>query len=295
MESMLFEKDGTHTLALVTREEEREATIDVGAEQVTVVDMVGARRQQATPGGKLTLSIGPDALYVVGIGEQLAATATKELNPARWPKPAKPPRASRTARRLKTVPIFDGKFEDWAGATELSMINPKVAGLDASGIGYLAWDETYLYIGLAMRDNEMLNTQPRAKLYREDSIELFVSTEPRDENEGFGPYDHQFFITPNSGEGKPIVGEVTDREAGKVVDVVGAKFFAGKAGDGWAAEVAIPWSAFKDFEPKAGVKLALDMRVNDADSSHERFKIDPEDTVMDVANPTRWAFLVLAE
>lgn len=35
--------------------------------------------------------------------------------------------------------------------------------------------------------------------------------------------------------------------------------------------------------------------VNDADSSHERFKIDPEDAAMDVADPTTWSYLILSE
>ena len=295
MESMLFDRDGVLTLALVTRGEKKDVQIDVGAPEVTVVDMAGARQKQKTDGGKIRLTIGPDAVYVVGLGAALAAKADKALRADRWPKPAKPPRTTRKAGRLKAQPVLDGKFDDWTGAAELSMINPKVAGDDASGIGYLAWDDRYLYVGVNMRDNEVLNNKPRAKLYQHDSLELFVSTEPREDNAGYGPRDHQFFITPTSGEGKPIVGEVVDREAGKVVDVKDARHFVGKTKDGWAAEVAIPWSTFADFAPKNGAKLALELRVNDADSSHERFKIDPEDGNPNPSDPTVWSFLLLVD
>ena len=147
-----------------------------------------------------------------------------------------------------------------------------------------------------MRDNEMLNTQPRAKLYRHDSLELFVSTEPRAENAGYSPRDHQFFITPTSSEGgKAILGEVTDREAGKVEDVKGAKFWGGKTAKGWALEAAIPWSAFRDFKPGKGAKMALEMRVNDADTSHERFSLDPVDGRVVHSDPTAWSYLTLEE
>jgi hypothetical protein len=89
--------------------------------------------------------------------------------------------------------------------------------------GHLDWDDRYLHVGLEVRDNEMLNKQIRKYLYREDSVEPFVSAEPRDARSGFGPGDHQFFHAPISGGGTRIVGEVTDREAGVVKDVDGAR------------------------------------------------------------------------
>ena len=42
------------------------------------------------------------------------------------------------------MPALDGKFDDWKGATELYMQNPKVNGDDASGLAYLAWDADHL-------------------------------------------------------------------------------------------------------------------------------------------------------
>ena len=43
--------------------------------------------------------------------------------------------------------------------------------------------------------------------------EFFLSTVARDEGAGYGPNDCQLFIAPTSGEGGPIVGLLTDRQA----------------------------------------------------------------------------------
>jgi len=79
-----------------------------------------------------------------------------------------------------------------------------------------------------------------------------------------------------------------------VEDVKGAKFFAGKANNGWIAEVAIPWKQFAGFAPKPGVKLALEMILNDTDSTHERFSLISAGDVGKVPkNPTLWSYLLL--
>jgi hypothetical protein len=223
-----------------------------------------------------------------------------ELRPDRFPKPAKPARLTRVAHRFKTPPILDGNFEDWRGMTQIGLLNPKVNGYDASGVGYLGWDDANLYIGLDMRDNELLNNRPRAKLYQQDSVELFLSTEPRDSGSGYGPRDAQFFLTPASGEDKPIIGRVTDREVGIVTDVQGGRIFAAptnRPDHGWALEAAIPWTALAPFTPANHARLALELRVNDADTSHERFRLDAGDLTapLIVNDPSSWSLLELTE
>ncbi|MGI5868904.1 MAG: sugar-binding protein [Kiritimatiellia bacterium] len=293
--AMVFKKDGENRLALFTRGEPNVAEVDAGVAEIAVVDMFGGERKQATRNGKVKLSLGPDVVYLCGLSDQAVAGASPELRDDRWPKPEKPPRNRRAARKMK-MPTLDGKFDDWKGATELYIHNPKVNGDDASGLGRLAWDDNHLYLGVDMRDNELFNKQPRAKLYRGDSIELFVSTEVREENPGYGPFDHQFFLTPTSAEGVPVVARLTDREAGILEDVADAKCFLGKTSQGWAGEIALPWSGFPGFKPKAGAQIALEFRVNDADTSHERWKLDPTDVgFVHVEDPTSWSVLTLED
>lgn len=293
--AMAYRKDGENRLALFTRGEPLEAVVDTGVAEVAVTDLFGREKRMATDDGKIALTLDKHVTYVCGLSDAAVAAASPELRADRWPKPEKPVRNVRVARRMK-MPTLDGNFEDWKGATELYIQNAKVNGDDASGFAYLGWDADHLYIGVNMRDNEMFNKQPRAKLYRDDSIELFVSTEVREENAGYGPRDHQFFMTPTSGEGIPIVAKLADREAGVLKDVADAKFFLGKTSQGWAAEIALPWSEFPEFKPGAGAQIALEIRVNDSDTSHERWKLDPLDAgYVLVENPTSWSVLKLEE
>ena len=292
--AMAFKKNGQNVLAFYTLDGEKPVELDAASSKLVVSDMFGHEIPAVVQDGKLKLVAGLDILYVSGVGDAAVAAASSELRDDLWPKPEKPVRNVRTARKI-AAPVMDGKFDDWKGATELYIQNPKVNGDDASGIGYLAWDEQFLYVAVNMRDNELLNKQPRAKLYRQDSIELFVSTEVREENPGYGPNDTQFFLVPTSGEGAPIVAKLVDREAGKLADVVDAKFHFGKTAVGWTAEVAIPWTQFANFKAVIGTQIALELRVNDADTSHERWKLDPLDGNVNVESPPMWSVLKLAE
>ncbi|MBN2713445.1 MAG: hypothetical protein JXR97_13580, partial [Planctomycetes bacterium] len=290
----LFEKDGAYTLALFTREGAKNITLETDAQKLTLVDMMGKESAVEVKDGKLPLEVTTSVTYVTGLTAAIAKGASKELRADRWPQPEKAKRVTRSMKAFPTPPTLDGKFDEWKDMTQLSMMNPKVAGDDCSGFGYLAYDKDYLYVGVDMRDNQVLNTQPRTGLYRHDSLELFVSAEARDDNPGYGPNDYQFFITPTSAEGKPVVALLTERSSVSMRDLTEAKYSIVKTKIGWAAEVAIPWSVFKGFKPKAGEKLALEMRVNDADNSHERFCIDIEDAGgVKPHEPTSWAILKL--
>ncbi len=305
--AMVFDKEGEYTLVLWTLREEglsedktakKTIEIEPGVQTLRQISMMGTEVTRTTEGGKLAVEVSEAPVYLVGISPDLAKQASKDLRADRFPPPEKPPRAIREAGKLKKPLTFDGDFTDWEGACELSMRNPKVAGDDCSGFGYIAWDDEFLYVGVSMRDNEMLNAQPRAKLYLKDSMELWVSTEPRESGSGYGPKDKQFFLTPTSGEGKPILAKLTNVEGGVMEDIPGSKFRGGKTALGWAVEAAIPWATFPDgFRPKPGAKIALNMRVNDADTSHERWKIDPEDAShaggFNSFDPSTWPIVVL--
>ena len=103
-------------------------------------------------------------------------------------------------------------------------------------------------------------------------------------------------LTPTSGEGIPIVAKLMDREAGILADVAEVKFFLGKTAQGWAGEIALPWSEFPGFKPEAGAQIALEIRVNDSDTSHERWKLDPLDAgYVLVENPASWSVLKLED
>ncbi len=293
VEAILFRAKDSTTLALYTKGDKKTVRVPAGR----VVDLFGTPVEAQAKDGELELEVGGEPLYVTGLPADLHGSM--ELRDDRWPAPEKPPRATRIAHRLAKAPVFDGDLAEWKDALSLYMQNPKVAGDDASGMAYLAWDDANLYVAVQMRDNELLNTRPRHKSYQQDSIELFVSAEPRDEDSGYGPADSQFFLVPTSApDGKPFLVYLEEREAGVVKDVADTAFFAGKSGPGWVYEAAIPWKAIPGAKPKEGAKLALEIRVNDADTSHERWKIDPVDArdgKVLPEDPTSWSILELAK
>jgi hypothetical protein len=203
----------------------------------------------------------------VGVSPELADQSTTTLDPLRWAKDDKSVRITRHLPKANKPFVADGKIEEWDDALQIYMTNPKVNGNDASGQTYMNWDEKNLYIAVAMRDNEMLNTRPLNKIYQQDSIELFISTEPRENNPGYGPNDYQFMITPTSMLNKPLRVKITDREAGKMADVAGDRFFATKTNDGWNIEFAIPWSEMPGFTPKNDSKIAQVIVVKNSGTS----------------------------
>lgn len=292
VESMLFERNGVYTLALWTKDESRNITVKPGVAKLTMVDMVGKETAINVSNDELALTVTPDLIYLVGVSPKLAEKATTALDPLRWAKKDNAVRIVREMPRTSKSFAADGKISEWDDALSLYMANPKVNGDDASGQSYFTWDQNNLYIAVAMRDNEMLNKRPLNKIYQQDSIELFISTEPRDSNPGYGPNDFQFMITPTSMLDKPLRVKMTDREAGKFADVSGDQFTAAKTSNGWIVEFAIPWSEI-GYSPKVGSKLAMELRVNDADTSHERWKIDPDGTVIQPSDPSSWSHVIL--
>ena len=195
--AMVFGKKESEIVALFTKEGKKEISIQTRSEKVTLLDMVGNEKTMEVVNGTVNLTVNEDVCYLKGLDSQLIATASTELREDRWPQPEALGKSHRTGGLMAT-PTFDGNLADWQKATAIAMVNPKVNGNDASGIAFAGWNEEYLFIGLNMRDNQVMNEQVRGKLYRDDSMELFISTEPRDSNPGYGPNDHQFFVTPES-------------------------------------------------------------------------------------------------
>lgn len=296
----LFERDGIRTLALWSNQGERTISLDPDAATLRLVDIVGREESLAATGDRLELKLDEDVRYLVGVGPKLAARATNELNPERWPRPPVD-RARRVAHRFAKPPVIDGKLDEWVGATRIDLLNEKINGADGSANVFIGWDETYLYLAVDVRDNEVVNKNPGGTntIYRGDSIELFVSGTAKDNGvKEVAPDDSQFMISPASLDGTPQVLRVTDVFGGAVSPVEGLKASIRATTQGWVAELAIPISGIPGFVAKPGAKAALDLVLNDTDSTRSgRFIIRATDRTgtPNVKNPSDWALLVLEE
>jgi hypothetical protein len=71
---------------------------------------------------------------------------------------------------------------------------------------------------------------------------------------------------------------------------------AGKTDHGWMVQLAIPWSTLNST-PSVGRRLSLEFMLNDADTSHERFRITPVDAAADfkIPDPSTWSLLELTD
>jgi hypothetical protein len=298
IEAMVFDRKGEPVLALwaVDKEQSREIDVPAGDSKVVLTDMIGREKALQPQGGSVKVPVREAPVYLTGFSPKLLAEASKELRPDRWPKTEEIKRTVRTVGKLSRKPEMNAVFEDMKEGYEFAFVNEAVNAKDTSGFGYLGWDDEYLYFGANVVDDEILNKRTLNKLYQQDSIEFFVSTEPRETGGGFGPNDRQFFLSPTSPSGEPVVAELTERESGIVKPLDGVKSFVGPTNKGWAVKVAIPWSQLSNFKPAPGALLMVDARLNDADSSHERWKLDPGDSpLFRTEDPLTWTFVELKE
>ena len=86
---------------------------------------------------------------------------------------------------LRGTPSLDGVLNDWL----LSDMTPAVLNTeeqvhsgpwddpeDCSGEFYLMWDDTNIYIGVIVKDEDLSNTQAAGSIWNADCIEVFFAT-----------------------------------------------------------------------------------------------------------------------
>ncbi len=299
--AMVFERDGVHTVGLWATEGTEEIEIAPDSTKLRLYNVVGTERPvPAQRDGKLKLTLTEDVQYLVGVGPALAAQAKTKLPDEHWPKKVIP-RVTRVATRLAQPPVFDGKFDDWKDVPTTELVDEKIHVDDVSGVFRLGWDDNFLYVGVDIRDNEILNKNPgdTHTIFRGDSVELFISaTAKEDGARQRAPDDYQFMISPTSRDGEPKAIYVLDTFAGTVEPIAGGKTSIIRTSRGWAAEIGIPWKNLAVESPRPGTVIALDLFINDTDTPRNgRFRVGPNDRegMASVSNPSGWSFLKLGE
>ncbi len=253
--AMLFERDGEYTLALWTLEEDRTVEIDTAADEVTVVDLMGAAEQRQTSNGKLTLDLSGAVTYVVGVGEQLARQATppdQPLNPDRWSTRE----GSFTASRAQGMQI-DGDLSEWDGVEAVKLTGETTASAEAM----FKWDEKTLYA--AIRVN---NADDKPGVFT-----VNLSTRPELGSTGLMYYDWAFTLVPGKdGDfGRLSLKRGMSAETGEYRNGRSdpGHRWAVKAHDGgWTAELAMPTSKLAGFpEPQVGTKIGVKLEYKQGD------------------------------
>jgi hypothetical protein len=229
-------------------------------------------------------------------------TSTPTIAPPTPTKTSTPiTRVSSEAAFLSTPPTIDGSWGEWT-TTQYPIKNVVFGAANWSGSSDLqasyrvGWDSKYLYLAVKVIDDVYVQNASGANLYKGDSIELLLSTNPNADSSSLGltAADYQIGISP----GNPSIGENMEAylwypqsKAGSLSNVaIGAVPMT----DGYRIEFAIPWSVF-GISPVKGQVLGFAVSVSDNDNQAK----DVQQTLIssvphrDLTDPTTWGLLTL--
>jgi LCP family protein required for cell wall assembly len=180
-------------------------------------------------------------------------------------------------------PVF-GR-ENWAGPDDLS------------ARWNLAWDQQYLYLALQVQDDVYVPAAPGENLYKGDSLELLLNTDPGSRVQNtLTDHDFQLGIALGDLSLTPLAPEaylwLPEDEARSIAGVVvAARLVEG----GYNVEVAIPWLIFRVAPPFAGEGFAFALTLNDDDTPSSAEQETQVSSVKDrkLVDPFTWGIMVL--
>jgi len=208
------------------------------------------------------------------------------------------------AKYLSKKPVLDGDWGDWKQNTIAYPAYYVVYGLkawendsDCEASFILGWDESFLYVGVKVKDDTYVQNASGELLYKGDGVELLIDTDLLGDfnSSSLNEDDFQIGIAPGKGStsGAPEAylwypqskkGSITDQ-----IDIA-ATSTAGI----YRVEIRIPWSVLQ-ITPKKGMRLGFEFSVSDNDNPAENIQQTmlaniPTHSFMD---PTTWGELVL--
>jgi len=168
----------------------------------------------------------------------------------------------KTAECARLTPKIDGTLDEWKGVSPLTMKN-NVNGADVTAWTevYTAYDSTTFYMAVRAHEPDAIEALPaggaamrdKLKLWRHDSVEMFLCTEQPGLKEAMlnlADQYHQFIIDPNGNlfDGYKSIN-AKGLDATKNIPI---KYVARKGKDGYVIEAAIPFAALNAVPPKPG-------------------------------------------
>ncbi len=156
-----------------------------------------------------------------------------------------------TAKKALSPVAVDGTLEEsiWAITNQISLVSS--GSTDNTAYFGVLWDENYLYVGVKVKDANLVNDGRVA--WHNDGVEICINGN-NNKGSGFDLHDRQFIKTYNSYWIQEKEGYNKDVKQGWAL-----------TDDGYSMEFAIPWNNFS-VTPAAGNKIGFDMAVNDDDN-----------------------------
>jgi tetratricopeptide (TPR) repeat protein len=169
-----------------------------------------------------------------------------------------------TIKKTSQAPVIDGKAENlWSNAKRYEIDNviysPATSDEDLSAYYKAMWDAENLYLLVDVIDDELKNDS--VEFYYDDTVELFIDAD-NSKNSGYGENDYTYNF--NWDRSSPSM-----EERGQPYELGEIKSALVTSANGYQLEVKLPWSTL-GTKPAPGVKIGLDVHVNDDDDGGER-------------------------
>ncbi len=208
------------------------------------------------------------------------------------------------AKYLSKKPVLDGDWGDWKQSTVAYPTYYVVYGLkawendsDCEASFILGWDESFLYVGVKVKDDTYVQNATGEVLFRGDSIELLIDTDLTGDfySESLNEDDFQIGIAPGKGSTSGIPEAYLWYPVSKKGSISDQIDISSTSTAGiYRVEVRIPWSVLQ-ITPHAGMRLGFEFSVSDNDNPAENVQ---QTMVANIAthaflNPTTWGELIL--
>lgn len=234
-----------------------------------------------------------------------AATATLPPSEAQASPTLPPASSSVQAVSVPFSPAVDGDLGEWPDAEAISSAYRVHAAedwdlsSDLQATWRLAWDEENLYVAVTVVDDVHVQTQQGTQIFRGDSVEMQIDTEPAAGASRVNPATYQLILSPGDFEGlPPSAVRFRGTGGGDLVQETGhaINLAARERSNGYTLEAAIPWRDL-NTTASAGASFGLALSANDNDtpgSARQEVMLSnvPTRTLTD---PSTWGTLILSQ
>jgi len=174
--------------------------------------------------------------------------------------------------------------ENWSGAADLS------------GWCYLAWDESFLYLGLEVRDDRHVQVSSGTQLYRGDDVEIQLDVNLQGDwgSTGLTGDDGQLGVAVKdlaSGASEAWIWRPPSLEG-----PLSANLGVSPTPNGYVLEIALPWRAL-NLTPQVERPYGLCLSLTDTDTPGGSVQESMVSTCprRKWSDPTTWGTLILAD
>ena len=255
----------------------------------------------AVPTNTSVPSSTPIVVTAVPTATSVVNTATPVVPSATPTSPYARTGGSFTAAYLGTAPKMDGIWDEWTTTKYPAKYvvygrNDWKDEADLEGSFRVGWNNNYLYIAFKMIDDEYVQNDTGADLFKGDSIEILLDTDLNGDyaSEQLSSDDFQIGISP----GKPDVNGTREAYIWYPSSRAGSnsqiQIASARSTGITRVEVAIPWSVL-GITPSSGMRLGFAASASDNDNktSNVQQSMVSSSSTRILTNPITWGILTL--